>query len=267
MNLIYQQWSGVPRASAYAGASAMAEYAARIGAEHQFVVREKPWHDVGPKSVHHDKFLPLWLGTHDQYERVLFADTDIFPVEGLQQDIFEGFDGEVGWCTEPLQPDLRKKATSGICHEQDEKWAAMVRTEWGGLMPRRQDGLLKIYNAGLMLWSRAGLQRARRQFTTARDYVHIVHKRHRLNHAYYGSDQTLMHAMCFSHGLDVRELDNEWNRYVHYETRDGQIVRVIDPRTPDTRMVHIQLRGADDWDQATLHRVANLPQSEWRLPQ
>lgn len=263
MNLIYQQWSGDARPSAYAGARAMAQYAERIGADHVFMVREKPVLEVGKGSKFYDKFLPLWDGTQDHYDRVLIADTDIFPVAGLEENIFDECDADIWICTEPAQPRLRLQAKSGICNEQDERWADMVRREWGGEMPR-ENGLLKVYNAGLVLFCREGLRKARSRFISPGEYIAACNK-YRL-YPFYALDQNYLHAMMFSCGLKVKELDNEWNRYVHYQTEGRRILGIEDPRTPNTRMVHIQLRGADDWDSDTLHRVANLPQSEWKLP-
>lgn len=241
----------------------MAAYANRIGVAHVFETRPQPWHQVGPGSKFYDKFLPLWNGTLDRCDRLMFADTDLLPVAGLTENIFDSFNADVALCTEPMQPDMRAKAKSGICAEQDERWAAMVLEEWGGIMPRREDGKLKVYNAGLSLWTRAALQRARREFISPKEYVRACDA-HGL-YPFYGHDQNHLHAMLFMLGFKVQDLDNEWNRYVHFRTEGRKIVGLVDPRTPATRMVHVQLRGADEWDEAKLHRVVNLPQSEWKL--
>ncbi len=267
MNYIYQQWAGAPKNSAYVGARVMAAYAGNIGAKHDFVVRPRPVHEVGPGSKYYDKFLPIWRGTADRYDKVMFADTDLFPVDGIgNQDVFEGFTAEVGLCTEPLQPAMREAARGGICGESDERWAAMVLKEYGVELPRNDVGLLKVYNTGLVLFSHEGVKAARRHFVPPQDYIKLcaIYKLP----PFYAIDQNYLHAMIFYcwNPAQIQELDNDWNRFVHYVTRDREIVGVSDQRTPTTKMVHIQLRGADDFDEETLRRVTNLPQSEWRLP-
>jgi len=64
-------------------------------------------------------------------------------------------------------------------------------------------------------------------------------------------------------GMQWSELNEDWNRYVHYlpETSDPRPVN--DTRTETTKFVHIQLRGADDWSEEKLWRVTNRPQAEW----
>jgi hypothetical protein len=264
VNLIYQQWAGKPKRSAFFGSEEMAAYAARIGATHRFVRRFQPHLQLGEASKYWDKLLPLWDGSCDDADNLMIADTDLFPVSGMSASIFETFIGEIGMCTEPLQPALRAGSAYGICRDQDERWARMVEKEWGGRMPRDKDGALKVYNAGLIMLSREGLQLARKLFVAPQQYIDAC-ARHKV-YKFYALDQNYMHAMAFSMGLKMQELDNKWNCYVHYLTRAREIVGVIDPRTPQTRMVHVQLRGADDYDDRTLHRIVNLPQAQWRLP-
>ena len=65
--------------------------------------------------------------------------------------------------------------------------------------------------------------------------------------------------------LNWSELDQDWNRYVHYlpNTKDPRPVN--DTRTPTTKFVHIQLRCADDWDAEKLWRITNLQEEDWKL--
>ncbi len=264
MNLIYQQWAGHAKPSAHYGAKKMAEYAEWIGADHVFHVHKDPVHMVGPASKYYDKFLPLFLEPPNACDNVMFADTDLFPVEGLSEDIFAGFTGDVALCTEPLQPALRQFATGEICAKNDERWATMVLKEFGVSMPRDEAGRLKVYNTGLVLFSQKAMQAARRHLPPPKRYIDLCAK-YKLP-SFYAIDQNYMHAFIFHMGLKVQELDNDWNRFVHYTTHGREITGVSDQRTPTTKMVHIQLRGADDWPDSVLYRVANLPQAKWNLP-
>ena len=66
--------------------------------------------------------------------------------------------------------------------------------------------------------------------------------------------------------LDYTEMDNGWNSYVHYTGDANKKPRPVnDSRNKDTKFVHIQLRGADDYDSDKLWRVVNKPKKEWML--
>ena len=42
---------------------------------------------------------------------------------------------------------------------------------------------------------------------------------------------------------------------------------VIDTRTENTKFVHIQLRGADDYNSDKLWKITNLKETEWEIYQ
>jgi hypothetical protein len=66
--------------------------------------------------------------------------------------------------------------------------------------------------------------------------------------------------------IDFVELDNEWNRYITwcpYDNGNSFVRTAVDPRTKDTKMVHIQMRGADNQSNAWHHTIANNPKSDW----
>jgi hypothetical protein len=51
-------------------------------------------------------FVDPWF---DDYDNIMLADIDVFPVEGLTQNIFDELNGEdAGICTEPMQPKFRQ---------------------------------------------------------------------------------------------------------------------------------------------------------------
>jgi hypothetical protein len=116
----------------------------------------------------------------------------------------------------------------------------------------------------MMVMSREGLQKARDKFAPIKRYVELIQKGGLGK--FYWLLQPYYHAMMVKH-LDYTEMDNGWNSYIHYVGDPSAKPRPVnDTRTADTRFVHIQLRGADDYDAETLWRITNRPQSEWRLP-
>lgn len=263
-NIIYQYWDGNINSGATYGAKVMKEYAARIGAAYLFELNPRFRTDLGSYSPHYGQFKVVYNERFEEYDNVLFTDTDVFPVDGLKDSIFEGFDGDIGICTEPHQPKMRLTSTNHINSKNDEAWAAAVKAKWGVDMPRTDDSLLKVYNSGVVMYSRKGINAMRERFVPFRDYVNFVSSCGLPD--FYASDQGYIHAMLKVSKLDHRELDNGWNSFVHYIGDPRMNPRPVnDMRTPTTKFVHVQLRGADHYDGDKLWRITNLPEKEWLL--
>lgn len=213
-------------------------------------------------AYYYEKLNPLLDDSFLAYDKVLVVDSDIYAVDGLTENIFDVPVADIGICTEPQQPEMRAKLSGQICGEKDERWAAMVKMKYFVSMPRNERGLLKVYNTGLILWTREGIRKARKAFAPFQEYINAVRKVGLSK--FYTIDQNYIHAMMVKH-LDYTELNNGWNSYVHYVGPEQKPRPVNDSRTPDTKFVHIQLRGADDFDADKLWRITNLEQSKWDL--
>jgi hypothetical protein len=213
-------------------------------------------------AYYYEKLNPLLDDSFLEYDRILFVDSDIYAVDGLTENIFDVPIVDVGICTEPQQPELRAKLSGQICGANDERWASMVKIKYLASMPRDSLGRLKVYNTGLMLWTREGIRKARKTFAPFQEYVNAVRKAGLGK--FYTIDQNYFHAMMVKY-LDYTELDNGWNSYVHYIGPEQKPRPVNDSRNENTKFVHIQLRGADDFDADKLWRITNLEQSKWEL--
>jgi len=267
-NLIYQYYDGPILPGTKASVKNMKEYAERIGAEHVF--EQNPnWiksqgRNLGQYTPHYGQFKIVYDKFFEDYDSVLFLDSDIFPVEDLQENIFDLPVKHLGICTEPLQPDIRKKVSGPINHVADEKMAAMVKSVYGKEMPRREDGLLKVYNSGVVLYTKEGRKHCREHFVEFEKFCNDV--RRSGIHAFYTSDQGYIHAMLEVAELDWMEMDPGWNSYVHYKPEtSGDNRPVVDSRTDTTKFVHVQLRAADHYDYDKLWRITNLPVDKWEL--
>jgi len=252
-NLIYQYWDGEIRIGCKAGVENMKRYADKIGAEYLFEENPKFVTTLGSYSPHYGAFKPIFDESFHKYDNILFADTDIFAVEDLEENIFENFNAEVGICTEPDQPHLRQKSAG----------QKTVKNKWRIEVPRTPEGLVKVYNSGVVLYSNSGLLKAKEKFVPFKEYVDMIKSTKLI--PFYTCDQPYLHAMLQVADMDWVELDNGWNSYIHYTREGTQERQVNDTRTKDTKFVHIQLAGADHWDAAKLERVANLPRTEWNL--
>lgn len=263
-NLIYQYWDGNLTSGCIAGSNNMKQYAKRIGADYVFEHNPKFVTNLGQYSPHYGKLKPVFSNQYKDYDNVLYTDTDVFSVNGLQENIFENFNHEVGICTEPFQPQERSKNLSRISGKNDELWASIIQKQWKVNMPRTSEGLLKVYNSGVILWSQQGIQKAQQKFIPFKVYVDLI-TAHKLP-SFYTADQNYLHSMLFVANMNFIELHNGWNNYVHYTGDSNMQPRPIhDSRTFESKFVHIQLRCADNFDADKLFRITNLPIIEWKL--
>ena len=264
---IYQYWDGNIRQSVRAGVNNMQVYAKRIGADYLFEdnpqwIRQDLKLDFGGYSPHYGAFKPLFDKRWDSYDKILFVDTDVFTIDGLEENIFDYFTGEIGICDEPFQPKQRQITKGRITSEQDERWAQMVKVAYNVDVPRTEEGLVRVFNTGMVLYSKEGRLKAQRDFVPFQRYVSLV--RQSLLDSFYTCDQPYLHAMMFAKGFDVQEMNNGWNSYVH-GTRDIHHEKryIVDHRNAETKFVHCQFPGADDMTAKQLWKIVNLPREEW----
>ena len=56
----------------------------------------------------------------------------------------------------------------------DEKWNSSVKKKWGISLPRNEKGLLKVYNAGMVVFSNEGIQRAKKEWEPFQTYIDYI---------------------------------------------------------------------------------------------
>ena len=280
-NLIYQNWTGDLTSETRASMENIKAYAERIGAAYRFdqdptiassTFPRKVWRQRKRVRYCYECLNMLVDDSFLEYDNVLSLDMDIFAVDGLAESIFDIPFGDLGICTEPSQPKLRRLRSEGICTRNDEKWAAVIRRKWEVDVPRTDEGLMKVYNTGVVLFSRQGILKARERFVPFADYVAamrgvgILLPRWMLPHrfqtlpSFYWLEQPYTHAMMLYAGLDWTELHNGWNSLLRHTPEWGY----VDERTAETRLVHIQV-GQRHYDADTLWRITNLPSAEWNI--
>ena len=270
-NLIYQYYDGKDLSGTRASVKSMKDYAKKIGAEHLFE-QDPKWlikqnRNLGKFTPHYGQFKVVYDEYFEQYDNILFLDTDIFAVDGLVENIFDTPVKHIGLCEEKLQPDMRKKYTVGrINSVSDERFGTLIKNIYGKELPRRKDGLMKVYNSGVVLYTKEGREYCRKNFVKFETFYQLVVSAG--IDSFYASDQGYLHAMLEVANLEWTALDSGWNSYVHYlpET-SGPRRPVIDTRTENTKFVHIQLRGADDYNSDKLWKIINLKETEWEIYQ
>tara|TARA_Y100001963_G_C6778791_1_gene448781 strand:- start:1564 stop:2379 length:816 start_codon:yes stop_codon:yes gene_type:complete len=262
-NLIYQCWKGILTEECKLSSELMRGYAKWIGAEYRLDIDPDIASKLCDVPMYFEWLNPIIDESFEKYDKVLTVDLDVFPVDGLGENIFEQNTGEIGVCTEPFQPQYRLSTTIGghINGSNDEKWNSSVKKKWGISLPRNEKGLLKVYNAGMVVFSNEGIQRAKKEWEPFQTYIDYM--REEGHGRFYTVDQNYMHAMIFAHKMKYVEMDNGWNHQIHFVRGPlGMTEPIRDERNKNTKFVHVQLSGIP-WKKNWLRQVVNEPQSKW----
>lgn len=253
--LVWQYWLSHPvLPGAEAGSAAMAEYAKRIGADYRFDRHDPFMNKGGIPARWYDKLRPCFDPTiYEVYDRVLIADVDVFPVDGLTASIFDESCLDVGMCEEPDQPYFRSLATTNICTKNDLLWAEFVR-KYGATIPVNEKGQPRTWNAGVIVLSRAAMRKIREATPSIYTYYHAMRKRFP---EMYCGEQNYLCMLAAAGVFEFTSLSVEWNRMVHHYGPPSVNRPVYDKRTPDTKFVHVMFRAADWNDAAWHHNIVN----------
>lgn len=263
--LIYQFWDGVLTSGNKAGTEFMKEYAERIGSEYLFEHNARFRTDLGKFSPHYGAFKPIFNKNFHEYDYILFTDTDVVPVDGLTENIFDeliGTDFDIGICEEWNQPEQREKYPGHISNAADNRWCDLIESNWGCKMPRDEKNRPRVFNSGVVVYSKAGREKFRKVYIPFADYIRKMQSTNLAS--FYQGDQNYLNAILYR--FKWKLMDYKWNSSVHYSVsqRGGAHRPVTDLRNGRANFVHQQLSAADHYDKDTVWRVANLPVSEWK---
>lgn len=249
---------------AHEGKRVMEEYAKQIGAEYRFDKNPTFISRLTSCASHMSALRPVFDEDFHTYDHVMYIDCDIFPIDNINQNIFDNDIGEMAVCEEPHQPKMRKDLGRQNIEEQ---WANRVKMLYGKDMPRNNEGLLKVFNSGLVIYSKDGMKKAKETFVPMQQFINDF--RPHFDRPLYYRDQAYIHAMLDVGHMDWRQLDYKWNSQVHWvpntkPNSDG-LRPVCDNRLDSTQFVHIQLTGSGNWGYDKAWQVVNLPVREWKL--
>lgn len=263
---IYQYWDGPEKSGNNAGREAMREYANRIGAEYIYEHNPK-WQQNGMKyDPYFGCLKPIYDKSFAKYDYVMFADLDVWPVENLEENIFDQFyaqpEVEIGICEEIDMPYRRaKRPHDRIGQVNDNRWAEWAEKKWGVKMPRTEEGYLKIYNTGVLVFKTEAFSKMRSKLYPIAQYQRDMNMLG-LN-SFYPCDQPYLHGQLPL--FNWITMDYKWNSQVCYKEGTSGNNRPVHDLRNNPNFVHIQLSGADNQDGTKLKRVVNLPVAEWKL--
>tara|TARA_R110000868_G_scaffold886_4_gene6743 strand:+ start:1031 stop:1855 length:825 start_codon:yes stop_codon:yes gene_type:complete len=263
-NLIYQYWQGDMKPGVAESTRLMKEYAETIGAEYRFDHNVTIAGKIVDVPIYYEPANPLVDPSFDIYNNVALVDIDVFPVENLSNNIFDELNGQhAGICTEPKQPYFRTIYNSGgINSEIDKKWAIVLKDQWGINYSYDDENRPMVYNTGVVVISKEGLQKMRR-WPSFQQYVNVMRKYGFPK--FYTLFQDYFSAFIHVDGFKFKKLPNSWNCYMH-KVGSHPNASIGDNRPLDAKLVHIMFRTADNWPAEALWQITNLPIVNWELP-
>ena len=261
-NIIYQYWKGDMKPGVEYSCKLMKEYADRIGAEYKFDFNKTIAGNVVNVPIYYEPANPLVDDSFDEYDNVMLCDVDVFPTEGLSDNIFDLLDGEdAGICTEPKQPYFRTiYASGGITSEIDKRWVDVCNKHWGVVYPVDEKKRPEVFNTGVVVISKAGLAKMKSEWPTFQQYADQMGQFPK----FYKLFQDYFSAFIHLPGFKLKRLPNEWNCYMH-KVGSHPNASIGDNRPDNAKLVHIMFRTADDWPTEILWRITNKPVDEWNL--
>jgi len=181
--------------------------------------------NLGRYNPHYGAFKPIFDLSFDDYDNILFCDTDVVPVDICNENIFDEFTGDLGICEEWMQHTLY----------------------------RDDIGRPRVFNSGVVLYSKKCRQDARKALPRFEDYTKLM-ARSGLPPFYQG-DQNYLNAMLPL--FDWQLMDYKWNSQIFFKPDTNGDNRPINDYREQPCFVHVQLRGADHYDIHRLRKVVN----------
>ncbi len=214
-------------------------YAEKNGAEYRF--DEDPTFFNGNYANYYHSLRPVFDLEFHKFDRVLYVDMDVFPVEKCSQNIFDCEIGHIGMVREQFQPEIRERMLGPISSKNDMRWARSLKRLWGINAPRDIKNRPLVYNSGVVLYSKEGMAFGRKEFLNIRLYSLAM--RLFLLPRFYRLDQNYIGACISKASCHFSELSADWNAQVHYVPGANGSLELLDTRDPSTNFVHLQLRG------------------------
>lgn len=260
--VIYQFWEGSITPGNQAGVDLMKEYADRIGVDYVFELnpswpKNAPWSrsGLGKYNPHYGAFKPIYDKAYDNYDYILFCDTDVVP-RNKSENIFNEMlpNVEIGICEEHMQPDLRSQHSvgGGINSQNDLKWHNTIAQYYGNVMPKDSKGRHRVFNSGCVVYSKNGRKKAQEVFVDFREYITLMAKTGMP--IFYQGDQNYLNAMLPRFNWSI--MDYKWNSQMFFKPgTSGDNRPVSDYTDKNTNFIHVQLRGADHF---TMHKLKEV---------
>ena len=248
---IYQYWCGnLPLGYARLSRNLFTEYA-RVNHIH-YRFDENPSFFKGKYSEYYHALRPIYDEWFHSFDLVLYVDMDVFPTRSASPALFESSIGHLAMAEERGEPMFRKIAAGPINERRDARWACLCRHVYGARLPTLATGEVRVFNSGVVLYSRDGMRACSQLFPNRRVYSTLI----RLTGLprFYRLDQNYLGLAGFMNGVSFTELQNAWNRRVK-TAPDGTYD--YDVTEEKAQFVHLQTRDRKNLSETEILAVVN----------
>ena len=206
---------------AFASSQSFQQYAELIDADYYYSDEQVfTKGDEDPTALLFECLRVIYDPMFDQYDKVLFADTDI--IVNTEENIFDVCeDGDV-WGV--LESDIITHNGGGY-NSWDYKGSTyrnfVAKFQMHDVpivpsLPPSRPSKLTILNTGIVVWSREARLRAREVFMDWKEWFNAEPK----FHMSVMNDQPFISGQLMKHDFDLVTLDQTWNDSPHYATED-----------------------------------------------
>lgn len=197
-------------------------YADMIGADHIYSDKQVTTTQTDDSTgILYECLRVIYDPMFDQYDNVLFLDTDI--VCNTEENIFDIFEGDVMGV---LESDIRTEHGGGYAAWDDPDksvYDSYVRKMLAhnvpvvpALPPENLPSKITIMNTGVVCWSKEARLKAREVFDDWYEWFTTGPQ----EHVSVMNDQPFISGQLFKHDFDVQTIDQSWNDSPHYKTEE-----------------------------------------------
>ena len=214
--LIYQCWTGHYPEFAKVSSRKFKAYADYIGADYFCERKSLRLDGDNFYDAWYNWLAPIFEEKYQQYDKILIAEMDVYPVKAELENIFNVPVKSAGmaleFCnsyhTHPKEFDL-----DSLIQTQFEKWDFYVSKKLGRGLARTEKGRFKFFNDGVLILTKDTIKKLHNNITKSdiEEYMKEVYKLDLLLVTYFAKPNHFLHYHFIRLGIDITPLRDTWN--------------------------------------------------------
>lgn len=213
--LIFQFWDGEIHPWVKISTDRFKKYADAHSSEYLFQTKSI----YSKESSYYEKLRIVYDKEFEIFDQILYVDCDVI-VEDFKKSVFDMVETDIGLIQEKVYPNMTSTPYHQTTSIQNEykKIASNYKLE----LSKREDGGFIIYNTGVVLWNRDGLNKARKHFKDWRGYFNDKGYLKGMN-----LDQPFINLNLKNASLNITELPIQYNCFPRQSWQKGHFP--VDP--------------------------------------
>lgn len=209
--LIFQYYSGSRVLPGWADESIkrFKYYAKKYGADYMFT----PESTYSPGCYYFEHLRLVYDDRFKIYDQILYVDVDVI-VDRFDENIFEQPINDIGMVPEYKAPGMNANPVFTLDSYHATYRDLTKKFDLPIVKPKSVSADYLMFNSGVMLWTQAGLQKARSSFMDWKKWHDRVPGQ-------FGLDQPFINGQVTKH-LDYTELPLKWNCFPKFRFEPGQ---------------------------------------------